>query len=54
MLLGAPSRDPKDFQYYIIDGFIVSSNIEVLDVFTDDAGFVSSDHNPVVIDVRLK
>ena len=50
----AKSKDPADFQYYVIDGFIVSSNIEVIKVFTEDTGFVSSDHNPLVLDFELK
>ncbi len=50
----AESRDPADFQYYVIDGFIVSSNVEVESVTTDDLGFVSSDHNPVIMYFKLK
>ncbi|MCR5157168.1 MAG: endonuclease [Butyrivibrio sp.] len=50
----AVSKDPADFQYYIIDGFIVSKNIDVENVYTDDLGFVSSDHNPVIMDIRLE
>ena len=53
-LATAKSRDPADFQYYVIDGFIVSSNIEVESVATDDLGFVSSDHNPVIMYFKLK
>lgn len=45
--------DPKDFQYYVIDGYIVSSNIEVISCKTLDFGFESSDHNPVALEVRL-
>ncbi len=52
-LAGAPSTDPDDFQYYIIDGFIVSHNIEVEKVYTEDLGFISSDHNPVVMDFKI-
>ncbi len=50
----APSKDPQDFQYYVIDGFITSSNIKVEKVNTDDTGFVSSDHNPVIMDFILE
>ncbi len=50
----AESHDPKDFQVYVIDGFVVSEGIEVEKVFTDDLDFVSSDHNPVVLDFKLK
>ena len=53
-LAGAKSTDPKDFQYYIIDGFIVSPNVEVESVNTADLGFVNADHNPVVMRFKLK
>lgn len=38
-------------QYYVIDGFLVSPNLEVKQVQTLDGGFQFSDHNPVVMDV---
>ena len=50
----AESKDPKDFQYYIIDGAICSANVEVLDFHIEDQGFVSSDHNPGVLEFMLK
>ncbi len=53
-LADAVSRDPKYFQYYVIDGFIVSDNLEVESCEVRDLGFVNSDHNPVVMKVRLK
>ncbi|MBN2261231.1 MAG: endonuclease/exonuclease/phosphatase family protein [Clostridiales bacterium] len=37
----------------VIDGFLVSENIEIIDVKTIDAGFVNSDHNPVTMKVKL-
>ncbi|WP_187296184.1 endonuclease/exonuclease/phosphatase family protein [Tepidibacter mesophilus] len=37
-----------------IDGFLVSDNIEVLDVKGDDLRFVYSDHNPVTMKFKLK
>lgn len=40
-------------QYYMLDGFIVSSNVEVVSVETQNLGFVASDHNPVVMKVLL-
>lgn len=40
-------------QYYLIDGFIVSSNIAVQSVITIDESFKYSDHNPVVIEINL-
>jgi endonuclease/exonuclease/phosphatase family metal-dependent hydrolase len=52
-LASAASKAPADFQYYIIDGFIVSHNIEVEQVHTEDLGFICSDHNPVVMDFKI-
>ena len=46
--------DKDTFQYYVIDGFIVSSNIEVKSVQTQDLGFVNADHNPVLMECVLK
>ncbi len=46
--------DPKTFQYYMIDGFIVSDNLDVASVTTVDHGFRNSDHNPVVLEATLK
>ncbi len=43
----------NDFQFYMLDGFIVSPNIVVTTVKTYDEGFAYSDHNPVKITVRL-
>lgn len=45
--------DPDTFQYYLIDGFIVSDNIKVNSAGTEDRGFISSDHNPVLMEVVL-
>lgn len=44
----------ENHQYYVIDGFLVSENIDVVDVRTEDLGFVASDHNPVVTTLRLR
>lgn len=52
-LLNGP-YDKKTAQHYIIDGFIVSGNVEVVSVKTHDLGFEFSDHNPVEIAVKLK
>ena len=41
-------------QYYVIDGFIVSPNLQVLSVETLDEGFTYSDHNPVLLQVKPK
>ena len=46
--------DKENFQYYMIDGFIVSKNIKVNSIRTEDLGFVNSDHNPVVMEFILK
>lgn len=39
--------DRKNFQFYLIDGFIISSNVHAESIETLDCGFVFSDHNPV-------
>lgn len=46
--------DTENFQYYVIDGFIVSSNIQVDSCQTQSLSFRNTDHNPVVLDVTLK
>ena len=54
-LLNQP-YDPSDTahtQYYVIDGFILSPNVEVKSVSTIDCGFENSDHNPVELVVEL-
>ena len=54
-LLNQP-YDPADLegtQYYVIDGLILSPNVELKSVETLDAGFANSDHNPVRIEVVL-
>ena len=45
--------DKDDFQYYLIDGFIVSDNIKVTSVENQDLGFAVSDHNPVYMKLQL-
>ena len=45
--------DLDSFQFYLIDGFIVSRNIRVERLQTLDLGFVNSDHNPVVMEFIL-
>ena len=54
VLADAQSKDYSDFQYYVIDGYIVSKNIEVEQVYTDNLGFVCSDHNPLIMDFKLR
>lgn len=54
-LLNQP-YDPSDkvgTQHYVIDGFIISPNVELLSVETVDLGFENSDHEPVAITVKL-
>ncbi len=46
--------DPDTFQYYMIDGFILSPNVKFLKAETQDSGFVPADHNPVLIQVELE
>ena len=50
----ATAEDKEHFQFYVIDGFIVSDNIEVLSVETRDLQFKDTDHNPVVMKVVIK
>ena len=45
--------DKESFQYYLIDGFIVSGNITVDTIETQDLGFTASDHNPVLLKATL-
>ena len=45
--------DKSSFQYYVIDGFVVSANVAVASCTTQDVGFVHSDHNPLVMEVTL-
>lgn len=46
--------DADTFHYYMIDGFIVSDNLEVHGIETKDLGFRNSDHNPVILQVKLE
>lgn len=45
--------DDPDFRLYVIDGFILSPNVELRSVQTLDEGFANTDHNPVSLSVRL-
>ena len=47
-------EDKTDFQYYVIDGFIVSNNIKVNSINTYSAGFAASDHNPVGLNITIE
>ncbi|ULQ58937.1 endonuclease/exonuclease/phosphatase family protein [Brucepastera parasyntrophica] len=46
--------EDENTQYYIIDGFIVSPNIEIISVKTINMGFAYSDHNPVYLEAMLQ
>ena len=45
--LDRPYTGCENPQYYIIDGFIISSNIEVSSLEVLDTGFANSDHRPL-------
>ncbi len=47
------NADHDRFQYYMIDGFILSDNLTVESAETVSLGFVHSDHNPVRLRLRL-
>ncbi len=54
-LLNKPfSGSYDDTQLYILDGFIVSPNVQVDDVSTLDTRFRYTDHNPVKLTVTLR
>lgn len=46
--------DKENFQYYLIDGFIISGNMRVKNYETMDLGFKNTDHNPVVVNLELR
>ena len=52
-LLDVPYKGNETPQFYIIDGFIVSSNITVDSVGTVETNFVNSDHQPVMLEISL-
>lgn len=45
--------DTENTQYYVIDGFLVSPNLEVEQIETIQASFAFSDHNPVLLSLTL-
>ena len=47
-------EDEKNTQHYVIDGFILSPNVELINLETMDEGFENSDHNPVFLKAILK
>lgn len=56
--LDAPYNDEKakahNWQYHVIDGFIISPNVEKLSANTIDLDFQNSDHNPVRMSFALR
>jgi hypothetical protein len=52
--LDRPYAGREGHQLYIIDGFILSPNVELLSVQTQDLDFKNSDHNPVKLTFALK
>ena len=53
-LLDSPYDESRaDTQYYVIDGFIISPNVELVSVNTINENFEFTDHNPVSMTVRL-
>ena len=52
-LLNKP-YEKESAQHYVIDGFIVSPNVEVVSSETLDCGFEFSDHNPVLVEIIFK
>lgn len=43
----------EDSQVYVLDGFIISPNVQVDQVETLELGFANSDHNPVKLQLTL-
>ena len=46
--------DTDNFQFYMLDGFIVSKNLKVDRIETIDEGFENTDHNPVFLKVIIE
>ena len=55
-LLNQPydASDTENTQHYVIDGLIISPNVQLRTVETVDTGFENSDHNPVLVTVVLE
>lgn len=45
--------DTENTQHYVIDGFILSPNVQLESVTCTDLGFENADHNPVIMRVVL-
>jgi endonuclease/exonuclease/phosphatase family metal-dependent hydrolase len=37
----------------VIDGFLISPNLEIINTKTHDLGFKNSDHNPVTVTLKF-
>ena len=46
--------EAHNWQYHVIDGFIISPNIEKLSINVIDKDFENSDHNPIYMTFELK
>ena len=46
--------DQAGFQFYLIDGFIISRNVRMESLEVIDKGFACADHNPVQLTVTLE
>ena len=53
LIMPYAGADRSNFQYYMIDGFIVSDKIAVNSIETVQTDFVFSDHNPVRMNISL-
>ena len=53
-LLNVPYKGNDNPMYYIIDGFMVSSNVKVESFEVVDTGFVYSDHRPIKLTVSFE
>ena len=42
-----------DCKVFVVDGFLVSDNVSVLELHNVDTGFAYSDHQPVVMRFQL-
>ena len=51
--LDRPYDGSANFQFYMIDGFIVSDNVRIDMLETIDADFEFTDHNPVLLNATL-
>lgn len=53
--LAAPyeGADVSNFQFYVIDGFLVSHNLKIEDFYVLDDKFEYSDHNPIVLKFKI-